>query len=160
MRAAVGAGLFFGVAPGFVAGVVPYLLTGWRRFEAGPALVSFGAAMIVVGVASLVESFLRFVVSGGTPAPVAPPNELVVSGQYRFVRNPMYVAVVGIIAGQALILGRAILLGYAAVAWALFHLWVLAYEEPNLRRRFGATYQAYCSGVGRWLPRTTPWAGA
>jgi protein-S-isoprenylcysteine O-methyltransferase Ste14 len=160
--AAVGAVLFFAVAPGAVAGVGPYLMTRW---QAGPPLLGslvvpiVGVVVIVVGLASLVESFVRFVVKGGgTPAPVAPPDELVVSGQYRLVRNPMYVAVIGVIVGQALALGRMVLAGYALLVWALFHLWAVAYEEPNLRRRFRASYGAYCSHVRRWVPRSRPWS--
>src|SRR5687767_1687652 len=124
---AIGAIVFFVMAPGVVAGVLPYWLTRWQAagpLPGDPALPIIGAVLIVVGVASLVESFARFVMrGGGTPAPVAPPEQLVVSGQYRLVRNPMYVAVLAIIFGQVLILGRMILVTYALGAWAVFHLW-------------------------------------
>jgi protein-S-isoprenylcysteine O-methyltransferase Ste14 len=160
---AIGAIVFFVMAPGLVAGVLPYWLTRWQAagpLPGRPVPAIIGALLIAVGSASLVESFARFVMrGGGTPAPVAPPRELVVSGQYRLVRNPMYVALLAIIAGQALILGRVILVGYAVAAWALFHLWVVAYEEPNLKGRFGGAYAAYCSHVRRWLPRIRPWSG-
>jgi protein-S-isoprenylcysteine O-methyltransferase Ste14 len=153
----LGAIVFFLVAPGTVAGVIPYLLTGWQPGDPFPgriALRAAGAILVAVGLASLAESFARFVRKGrGTPAPIVPPNELVISGQYHFFRNPMYVAVVSIILGQSLVLGRAVLLVYGAVVWALFHIWVIAYEEPRLRRQFGRSYEAYCSRVGRWLPR-------
>ncbi len=158
---ALGAILFFALAPGTVAGVVPYLLTRWNE---GPpsfgttAVRTLGALLILIALTSLLESFARFVAKGrGTPAPIAPPRELVVSGQYRLVRNPMYVALVGVILGQALLLGRMVLLAYAAVVWAVCHLWVVAYEEPHLRRRFGASYEAYCSHVSRWLPGVRAW---
>jgi protein-S-isoprenylcysteine O-methyltransferase Ste14 len=155
---------FFVAAPGLVAGVVPYLLTGWGAKVKWPAhglWIALGAMVIAVGLASLVESFVRFVSRGrGTPAPSAPPVELVVSGQYRFVRNPMYVAVVGIILGQALVLGRVLLVAYGAAVWFMFHVRVLTYEEPRLKRQFGAAYEAYCSRVRRWLPRSPSWKDA
>jgi protein-S-isoprenylcysteine O-methyltransferase Ste14 len=69
----------------------------------------------------------------------------------------MYLAVVGAILGQALLFANALLLGYAAVVWGLFHLFVMAYEEPTLRHEFGEAYAAYRRGVGRWWPRIRPW---
>ncbi|HEX9188640.1 MAG TPA: isoprenylcysteine carboxylmethyltransferase family protein [Vicinamibacteria bacterium] len=117
-----------------------------------------GAGLVLAGLVSLVECFVRFVVRGhGTPAPVAPPTRLVVTGQYRFVRNPMYEALVAAVVGQAAWLGSGALLAYAIVLWALFHLRVVSHEEPALARRFGAEYDAYRRGVHRWLPRARPW---
>jgi protein-S-isoprenylcysteine O-methyltransferase Ste14 len=108
----------------------------------------------------VVESFARFALKGiGTPAPVAPTRHLVVSGLYRHVRNPMYVGVVLAIVGQALWLGSMALLGYAAAVFAAFFLFVLLYEEPALRRQFGAEYESYRRHVPRWLPRIQPWKG-
>ena len=108
----------------------------------------------------LLDSFGRFALLGlGTPAPVAPPRHLVVSGLYRRVRNPMYVAVLALVLGQALLLGHAVLLEYAAAAWAGFHLFVLLYEEPTLRRSFGAEYERFCANVPRWIPRLRAWSG-
>ena len=95
----------------------------------------------------------------GTLAPVAPTRHLVVSGLYRHVRNPMYVGVVSAILGQALWFGSAALLEYAAALWAGFFLFVLLYEEPALKRQFGAEYEAYRRNVPRWLPRIKPWRG-
>jgi protein-S-isoprenylcysteine O-methyltransferase Ste14 len=104
---------------------------------------------------------VRFVIEGaGTPAPVAPTEQLVVGGIYRYVRNPMYLAVVSAIVGQALMLGQLVLLPYAAavaVATGSFARW---YEEPALRRRFGAAYEAYRQAVPAWWPRRRPWDGA
>jgi protein-S-isoprenylcysteine O-methyltransferase Ste14 len=152
----LGAALFFVVAPGMLLGVIPYLLTGWQagRHPAGALAARIvGALLIAAGLASVIESFARFVVKGrGTPAPVAPPDQLVVSGQYRVVRNPIYVALVAVVIGQALLLSRVILILYAMALWGFFHAWVLGIEEPDLRRRFGASYEAYCSRVWRWLP--------
>jgi protein-S-isoprenylcysteine O-methyltransferase Ste14 len=113
-----------------------------------------------VGLAGLVESFGRFAIHGrGTPAPVMPPTRLVVTGLYRYVRNPMYVAVLWIVVGQALFFGSRELLAYAALFWVTVHVWVLVYEEPALRARFGADYAAYCAAVRRWWPRLSPWRG-
>jgi len=154
--AAVGAILFFLVAPGTVAGLLPYAMTGgWRpgRDLSLPARI-VGVLLVASGLLSLVESFARFVTKGlGTPAPVAPPVELVVSGQYRFVRNPMYVALVSIVTGEALWLGQLGLFAYALLLFLLFHLRVLLFEEPTLRRLFDGAYERYCAEVPRWLPR-------
>lgn len=158
-RAALGSAIFFLVAPGAVAGLAPFLMTKWVRVSEWPTSVRLGGAtLIIVGIASLVESFVRFVVQGrGTPAPVAPPTRLVVSGQYRHVRNPMYVALVAIVAGQGAWLGSSALLLYAGVLWGLFHLRVVTYEEPVLARQFGEAYDEYRQGVRRWIPSISPW---
>jgi protein-S-isoprenylcysteine O-methyltransferase Ste14 len=140
-------------------GLAPYLNSGWRVDHRLPALVRlFGVAIIVVGLLSVLESFARFVVRGhGTPAPVAPPIQLVVSGQYRHVRNPMYVALVAIVLGQAAWFGSRALAAYAAVAFFLFQLRVVTYEEPRLTQLFGADFAAYRRSVPRWIPRVSPW---
>jgi protein-S-isoprenylcysteine O-methyltransferase Ste14 len=153
--AAAGSALFFAVAPVVVAGVIPYLLTGW---EAGGdwwlPLRLLGAALVVAGGAVLVQAFARFVVEGlGTPAPVAPTEHLVVGGPYRYVRNVMYVAVTAAIAGQALLLSRVDLLVYAAVAWAGMAAFARFHEEPALTRRYGAQYEEYRRAVPAWWPR-------
>jgi protein-S-isoprenylcysteine O-methyltransferase Ste14 len=93
----------------------------------------------------------------GTPAPVAAPERLVVGGVYRFVRNPMYVAVLAAIVGQALLLGRLVLLLYAAGTWVAVAAFVRYYEEPTLTRRFGEDYEAYRRAVPAWWPRLRPW---
>jgi protein-S-isoprenylcysteine O-methyltransferase Ste14 len=156
--AAVGSALFLIVAPGALAGLLPFWLTGWRM-AAGPLVLKvLGGLLIGGGLALLLECFGRFVMQGrGTPAPIAPPDRLVVSGPYRRVRNPMYVAVVAVILGQAILLGDLRLLGYAALVWTAFHIFVLTYEEPTLRRRFPADYAAFCAAVPRWIPRLVPW---
>lgn len=111
----------------------------------------------MVGVIGLLDSFARFALQGvGTPAPVLPTNHLVVTGMYRYVRNPMYVAVVSTILGEGLLLGNVPLLAYGGVVWLLFHVFVLRYEEPKLRASFGSEYQHYCSKVPRWIPRFRP----
>lgn len=152
--------LFFFVGPGTGAGLIPYWLTRWEAHNWYAATIPariVGVALIAAGLAALVNSFYLFVAEGrGTPAPVMPPTELVVHGLYRYVRNPMYVALVMIVTGQALLLGRFILLAYAAVLWVVFHLFVVLYEEPKLRRTFGPSYEAYRAAVPRWWPRPTP----
>ena len=80
-------------------------------------------------------------------------------GLYRYVRNPMYVGVVTVVLGQGLVLGSLPVLGYGALLGLTFHLFVLAYEEPKLRRSFAADYDRYCRNVSRWIPRVRPWHG-
>jgi protein-S-isoprenylcysteine O-methyltransferase Ste14 len=160
-KAVVGSLLFFVVAPGTFAGYVPFRITRWRMqapLFGVRAFRAIGAALIAIGLLCLVECFARFALKGrGTPAPLAPPETLVVSGLYRYVRNPMYLSVAALAVGQALLLGHVALLAYACAALLVIHLFVIAYEEPTLERQFGAQYAAYRSGVRRWWPRTTPW---
>jgi protein-S-isoprenylcysteine O-methyltransferase Ste14 len=159
--AAFGSAVFFVIAPCVVAGVVPWLITGWSVRDPNPLwapLRVVGAALVVAGVGALVQSFARFVVEGaGTPLPVAPTQTLVIGGLYRHVRNPMYVAIVSSVVGQALLLGQLVLLLYAALVATIFALFVKGYEEPTLRRQFGDQYEAYRRAVPAWLPRVTPW---
>jgi protein-S-isoprenylcysteine O-methyltransferase Ste14 len=161
VRAAVGSAVFFVLAPGVVGGLVPWWLTGWRvrdPFAWWVVVRVVGVVLLAAGVGVLVHAFARFVVEGlGTPAPVAPTRELVVGGLYRYVRNPMYLAVLAVIVGQALVLGRLGLLLYAAVVAAAFVGFVRWYEEPTLARQFGAHYQAYREAVPGWWPRRHPW---
>jgi len=154
-RAAAGSLVFLFVAPGVVAGLVPWLLTGWEVNDelAWWPLQAIGAVLVAGGAAVLLHAFARFVVEGiGTPAPVAPTERLVVRGVYRYVRNPMYVAVAATIVGQALLLGRPGLLLYAAVFCAVVAAFVHLYEEPVLSARFGQEYEAYRSAVPAWWP--------
>lgn len=157
LRAALGSLVFLVVAPGVVAGLIPWWLTGWEveeRFPFWAPLRVIGIGLIVVGVLALLDSFRRFVVEGlGTPAPVAPTEELVVSGLYRYVRNPMYVAVAATIFGQALALGQLVLLAYGAVFVAVVAAFVHWYEEPTLARTYGEQYETYRRSVPAWLPR-------
>ena len=153
--AAAGSALFFAGAPGGVAGLVPWLLTGWEvGAEWWPPLRLLGGLLVVAGAAVLVHAFARFVVEGlGTPAPVAPTEHLVVGGLYRYVRNVMYIAVTTTIVGQALLLGSVTLLGYAALAWAGMAGFVRWHEEPALARRYGARYEEYRRAVPAWWPK-------
>lgn len=156
--AAAGSAIFFIVAPVVVAGAGPWWLTGWRIGRTWLPLQILGGLLVVTGAAALLHAFTRFVTEGrGTPAPVAPTERLVVGGLYRFVRNPMYIAVVAAIIGQALLFGQLALWIYAAVVWLVSAAFVLGYEEPALRTRFGADYEAYRRAVPAWLPRMRPW---
>ena len=142
LRAWIGTIVFLFVAPGVVAGLIPYLITGYRmRWPAAwvwPVAIVAGL-VILAGVAVLLDAFVRFARADGTPAPPAPTAHLVVAGPYRYVRNPMYVAVLAIILGQAL-------------------LFVLTYEEPTLTETYGDEYREYRKHVRGWIPRVTPYA--
>jgi protein-S-isoprenylcysteine O-methyltransferase Ste14 len=153
--AAAGSALFFAVAPGVVAGFIPWALTGWETEDDWGLVVQIlGTVMIVAGAAVLVHAFARFVREGlGTPAPVAPTEHLVVGGLYRYVRNVMYIAVTMTILGQALLLGQVVLLVWAAVAWGAMAAFVVAYEEPTLADRYGEQYEEYRRAVPAWWPR-------
>src|SRR5215475_3139658 len=136
----LGSAVFLVIAPGTIAVYVPWLLDGWRM---APPLLGFtpfrwlGVFLIALGLPVLLDSFARFAWQGfGTPAPVAPPKHLVVTGLYRYVRNPMYVAVVSLILGQGLLFGSVQVLEYGLALWLGFHLFVLLYEEPTLRAKF------------------------
>lgn len=157
----LGSIVFLFVAPGIVAGVIPWAISNWRI---GPPLLGLeplrwlGIPVLLLGAVLLVETFARFALQGlGTPAPIAPTRTLVVTGSYRFVRNPMYVAVVSLILGQGLVFGNLAVLGYGLVVWLTVHLFVLAYEEPTLSQSYGAQYDRYRRNVRRWVPRLTPW---
>lgn len=159
--AAAGSALFFVVAPGVVVGVIPWWLSRWQIGPMPAAIRCIGALLLALGLPLLVSAFVRFVRDGlGTPAPVAPTERLVVSGAYRYVRNPMYLAVLASIAGQGLLLGQPALLAYGAAIGAAVFAFVRLYEEPVLRRRFGAEYEAYCGAVPGWWPRVRPWTGS
>jgi protein-S-isoprenylcysteine O-methyltransferase Ste14 len=157
LRAAIGSLVFAVLAPGLAAGLVPYLLTGWEPSSAASPwdeLRLLGAIPIAAGVLALASSFARFVGEGtGTPAPIAPTEQVVVGGLYRWVRNPMYLAVTATILGQALLFLSPVLLGYAALFGAVVVAFVRLYEEPTLQRQFGSGYERYRESVPGWWPR-------
>jgi phospholipid methyltransferase len=140
VRSAVYTAVFFVLAPGTMAGLVPWLITGWDRPDHG------------VGPADVAEG-------RGTPAPVAPTEELVVGGLYRFVRNPMYLAVASVIAGQALLFRSGGVALWLAVFLAAVVSFVKGYEEPRLTEQFGASYERYRREVPGWWPRLTAYRG-
>ena len=156
--AAAGTTMFFFLAPGIVAGVVPWLISGWdvRWPMSGlaVAVIVVGGVLVAAAVVILIRAFVRFVMEGrGTPAPVAPTERLVLGGEYRYVRNPMYVAVIAAILGQAMIFGSLPLLVYAAIVWGIMAAFVHWYEEPVLLERYGDEYQRYRQQVRAWVPR-------
>jgi len=159
--AILGSAIFLMIAPGTIAVLVPFRICKWHLAPPllGWGLVRlFGAMLICAGFPLLLDSFARFAIEGlGTPAPVAPPKHLVVSGLYRYVRNPMYIAVSSLIFGQGLLFGSVQVLKYGLAVAAGFHLFVLLYEEPALRSKFGEEYEVYCKNVRRWWPRLQPW---
>jgi protein-S-isoprenylcysteine O-methyltransferase Ste14 len=159
-RAWIGTIIFLFLAPGIVAGLIPWLISRWRWFGWGAAAwiaVPVAVILIAVGLAFLLHAFALFALHRGTPAPVAPTESLVVTGVYRFVRNPMYLSVVAIILGQALLSGSWWLVVYAAIALAAVVTFVKGYEEPTLTRTYGEQYLDYRRNVPGWWPRLTPW---
>ena len=146
--------LFFILAPGMVAGVIPLAL-----FQTGSqtqtGLLSYLAFPLwLIGVTTLLWCFWDFLVKGrGTPAPIDPPKELVVTGLYNHIRNPMYVGIAVILVAHFLWFGFWSLLIYFVVVVIAFHSFVTFYEEPNLRKRFGSAYEEYLKRVPRWIPR-------
>jgi protein-S-isoprenylcysteine O-methyltransferase Ste14 len=157
----LGTAVFLFLAPGIVAGVIPWWISRWHLGASFFGVIPFrviGAMLIIAGLGVLLESFGRFALQGiGTPAPVFPTEHLVIKGFYRYVRNPMYVAVCSLILGQAILLGDIWLVAYGSLCWLLFHGFVVAYEEPTLRRTFGPQYETFCAHVPRWIPRLRPW---
>ncbi len=146
--------LFLIIAPGTVAGLIPlvFLRTG-SRIETG-VFAYLALPLWLLGGVVLLWSFWNFLAQGrGTPAPVDPPRELVAAGFYRYVRNPMYVAVLSLLLGHFLWFGYWNLLVYALLVFVAFHTFVTLYEEPTLKRKFGASYEDYLRKVPRWLPR-------
>jgi protein-S-isoprenylcysteine O-methyltransferase Ste14 len=150
------------VAPGTVCGLVPWLITGWRQPGHSVWWVdALGWMLVLSGAAVLAHAFVAFAWHGrGTPAPAAPTERLVVEGAYRHVRNPMYVAVVAVVLGQALLFGSWGLFAYLVVICMAQDAFVRGYEEPTLREVYGPAYDDFRDHVPRWLPRVTPWTGA
>jgi protein-S-isoprenylcysteine O-methyltransferase Ste14 len=159
--AAIGTMVFLFAVPGTVADLVPWWIGRWRvhaPFFGFAALRALGFLLIAFGAAILLECFARFALEGiGTPAPIYPTQHLVVRGSYRYVRNPMYVAVLGIILGQAMVFGDVRIGVYGLCCWLAAHIFVLLYEEPTLEKSFGPEYSNFRKHVPRWLPRFTPW---
>ena len=146
--------LFLIMAPGMVAGYIPLVLlrrgsqleTGFFAYLAFPLWAAGGIILL--------SSFWNFLIQGrGTPAPIDPPKELVVTGFYRYVRNPMYVGIFLILLGHFLWFQSIWLLVYMVIAFLTVHLFVTLYEEPTLKRTFGAAYEGYIKRVPRWIPK-------
>jgi len=147
--------VFTVLAPGTVAGYVPWRLRHTSVVQVGVVQRWAACAVIALGCAIYFHTaFWGFaMIGGGTPAPIAPPKMLVVRGLHRFVRNPMYIGVLLIVAGQVWLFWSRSLFLYVALLWSAFHLFVLIYEEPTLQKEFGESYERYRAGVPRWIPR-------
>jgi len=158
--AALGTAAFFVVAPGTFIGLIPWLITRWEIAGSSAAwrvVQVVGVLLIAAGLIPVIHAFTQFAKAGGTPMPLAPPPQLVVTGFNRYVRNPMYVGLLLALTGQALLFGSLGLLLYAAVVWIITASFVHWYEEPTLARQFGSQYEAYRRNVRGWLPRWHPW---
>ena len=163
VRAWVGTVVFLVLAPGVVAGLIPGVITGWRIPRTGgwvPPVAIVAAVVILSGVTVLLDAFVRFARADGTPAPPMPTVHLVVVGPYRHVRNPMYLAVLAIILGQALLFGSGGALLYAGMVLLAVALFVRGYEEPTLELEYGDEYREYRRNVRGWIPRVRPWQEA
>jgi protein-S-isoprenylcysteine O-methyltransferase Ste14 len=159
--AIVGSAIFLVIAPGIVAGYLPWRICRWH-VEAPLLGISslrlVGVLLIAAGLTVLLDSFARFALQGlGTPAPIFPTRHLVVSGLFRYVRNPMYIAVMSLILGQGLFFGSILVLEYGIAIFVGFYLFVLLYEEPTLLKSYGREYEEFCANVPRWIPHLRPW---
>lgn len=148
--------LFFTVLlPGTVTIWIPRMILAGEKARPEPGSWRWaGVPLMAAGAAVLLTCIVDFARKGrGTLAPVDPPTKLVAVGLYRYVRNPMYVGVVSTLIGEAVFFGSKSIGIYAAVAWLVFHIWVVIYEEPHLESAFGQEYEQYRALVPRWLPR-------
>jgi len=142
--------------PGVVAGYIPWLFFGLGDIHWSPEVpgLYLGVVFAASGIALLAMCIWEFARRGrGTLSPVDPPKELVVQGLYRYVRNPMYLAVSLILIGEHMLTHSWPLLVYWAVCFVIWNVFVIGYEEPTLRRQFGESYERYARDVRRWIPR-------
>jgi len=160
--ATLGSFAFLLAVPGTVAGLVPLLVTGWRRpDDPVPWVDAVGWLLVLPGAAVLIHAFVAFAWHGrGTPSPTAPTERLVVRGAYRYVRNPMYIAVLAVVLGQALLFASWGVIAYLVLLGLTMNAFVRTYEEPTLREDHGPEYEEFCANVPRWVPRPTPWRAA
>lgn len=140
------------VVPGTIAFYLPWRIARGEPIGS-PGYVLSSMLLVLLGGTIYLWCLWDFAAFGrGTPAPIDPPKLLVARGPYRYTRNPMYVGVLTVILGWAVLFRSLALLLYAFAVFAVVHLFVVFYEEPHLRRVFGAQYEDYCSRVGRWIP--------
>jgi protein-S-isoprenylcysteine O-methyltransferase Ste14 len=148
--------IFTILVPGTVAGIIPWLLLqgAGGLVLLVPSVWTIGLLPLLLGVGLYFWCAGAFTFIGkGTPAPIDAPSVLVVQGAYRWVRNPMYVAVLSVVIGEAILFHSFLLAGYALLLWVVSHTFVVFFEEPSLRHQFGASYETYVHTVPRWLPR-------
>lgn len=145
--------------PGILLVLIPWLITRFHLPAAQPlSQILLAILLIVLGLIPLFESILRFIrVGRGSLVPSVPTERLVVTGFYRFVRNPMYIGVLIVLGAEALLFQSVDLFAELLVAALLMHLFIRFYEEPRLIRTFGDEYLRFRHNVPRWLPRLTPW---
>jgi protein-S-isoprenylcysteine O-methyltransferase Ste14 len=144
--------LFTLIVPGTVAVLVPLALTDGIVVNS-IAQLAVACELLTVGAAIYAWCVWDFASFGrGTPAPIDPPRRLVIRGLYRWVRNPMYVGVLFVIAGMAVLFGSWAIALYGCMVATMFHLFITLYEEPHLEREFGEDYVRYRGRVRRWLP--------
>jgi protein-S-isoprenylcysteine O-methyltransferase Ste14 len=163
VRRSIVVSILFGVfgGPGIVLVYVPFLVTRFRIPASEPVWqIVLAGVLIFLGVTPGIESARRFIFVGrGTLMPTVPTEHLVVSGFYRYVRNPMYLGILAALAGETILFRSRGMVVYTLAVWLATHLFVCLYEERNLARRYGDEYLRYRQNVPRWLPRLTPWAG-
>ncbi|WP_332899827.1 methyltransferase family protein [Haladaptatus sp. CMSO5] len=148
--------LFTLIGPGTVTVLVPYiLLTGFPSMFVLPLgpFRYLGITLFLIGIGIYTTTVALFAAAGGTPAPSDEPQSLVSAGLYGVVRNPMYVGVLSIVFGEALFFQSGLLMVYGALIWLLFHAFIISYEEPHLREKFGEEYDRYSTETPRWFPR-------
>ena len=141
--------------PGFIAGFVPWRYFGLNRERLDLFSPTGAVGLVCIGLGTLLlgACILEFARSGrGTLSPLDPPRHLVVRGLYRYVRNPMYLSVTGIVLGEVFVSQSLAIAVYCAIWFLVVNLFVMGYEEPTLRRQFGASYDEYSRQVGRWIP--------
>ncbi len=149
--------IFTLLLPGVFLVLVPYFLLSsfGDRFAVDIGSIRFiGLIPMLFGVFVYIRCAWSFAFKGkGTPAPIDPPKKLVMQELYKYVRNPMYIGVLLILIGEAILFASLLLGLYALLMFMCFHLFVVAYEEPDLRAKFGDSYRRYCDSVPRWIPR-------
>lgn len=145
------------IGPGSVIVFIPCLI---MSFFGPPDFYKIGHSQyigiipILMGLIISLWCFYDFISVGkGTPVPTDPPEKLVIIGMYRFVRNPMYIGILFLLFGEAVFFKSFALLGYTACIYCLFHIFIIGFEEPMLKSRFGKEYEKYCNTVPRWLIR-------
>ena len=148
--------IFTILQPGIVAGLIPYLIVKGHLTD--NSFIQFrswqyaGIILFVSGLLILTSCIISFAVKGnGTLSPADPTKKLVVSGLYRYSRNPMYVGVMLILTGEAIFFPSVGLLIYLILVFIAFNAFIILAEEPRLRKDFGGAYSAYCERVGRWI---------
>ena len=145
--------IFTVLVPATVTIYLPWWILSRSRAPGPAGLRWLAAAPIALGAALYAWCAADFARARGTPAPIDPPKELVARGAYRWSRNPMYLGVASVLLGEALWFGSRALVVLGLIVLAGFHAFVILYEEPSLRGRFGDAYEHYLRTVPRWLPR-------